>query len=823
MPYLCLARFVHFWFSYFSWAGDGTSGLYVWGAQLEQATTVGEYVKTTSTINSAPRFDHDPVTGESLGLLLEEARTNLVPYSVPDLDNRWEGAGTPNVVDLSLNELGVFPGVRVVSNGQSWHGLRTNGTNNAFALTESTTYTASFWYKDGDINPSGKIRVSLKKIGVSQNCFVHRNSSNPLNTNDYAIGNNANHGTISNISVTEFANDVYRVSLNFVPATTGNYQTIIATQSTTVGESVIALGFQIEAGAFPTSYIPTSGATVTRAADVTEITGNDFGTFNLLQYSEDFTQSSWTATRLSVTGDNVVAPDGTLTADLFSENDELGQHYFSQGVTLADSTVYTVSVFVKAAGRTACRISLKTKNNNYPGAYFNLETGTVISEVASPVSSSIESVGNGWYRLKVAANSETGATSPGFHFWTSVLGNVNIQGSDAAALYVWGAQLEESSTATPYVKSDVTFTSRASTATYYDYNGVIRTAAVDEARDVAFLPDGNGNFVSAGPLLLEEARTNEFPNNTNVSGSFGGSATKTSVTILTPDGDTSGHAMLTDASAFGTNFRGFTTSGTNNEVDGTVSFYAKKKTSGTATLTVTMEGGGVSRGFYSGAIDSDTWTRVEATKDYAGATSLGRRFDVYLQSGNSSDGDTEFYICFVQFENGSYATSYIPTSGASATRAADVSSSSSNTFGNSFFNPKETTMFADVIKSYSGNFPNYPGVYTFKDENVDNRITCYGVINTTKFTNNSVKSGGVSQTSYVQVNANFPGSTRIAQAVATDSCMFVGSGVLTTEDTSLTMPVGIDRLDISFKAGYLRRLTYWPERLPNATLQTITN
>jgi hypothetical protein len=52
-----------------------SGGIYLWGAQLEQSATVGEYIPTTSTINSAPRFDHNPTTGESLGLLVEEART----------------------------------------------------------------------------------------------------------------------------------------------------------------------------------------------------------------------------------------------------------------------------------------------------------------------------------------------------------------------------------------------------------------------------------------------------------------------------------------------------------------------------------------------------------------------------------------------------------------------------------------------------------------------------------------------------------------------------------------------------------------------------
>jgi hypothetical protein len=51
---------------------------WIWGAQVEQSATVGEYVPTTSTINSAPRFDHNPTTGESLGLLVEEQRTNLL-------------------------------------------------------------------------------------------------------------------------------------------------------------------------------------------------------------------------------------------------------------------------------------------------------------------------------------------------------------------------------------------------------------------------------------------------------------------------------------------------------------------------------------------------------------------------------------------------------------------------------------------------------------------------------------------------------------------------------------------------------------------------
>ena len=64
------------------------ASLLLWGAQLEQSTTVGEYIPTTSVINSAPRFDHNPTTGESLGLLVEEARTNYLLQS-EDFSSTW--------------------------------------------------------------------------------------------------------------------------------------------------------------------------------------------------------------------------------------------------------------------------------------------------------------------------------------------------------------------------------------------------------------------------------------------------------------------------------------------------------------------------------------------------------------------------------------------------------------------------------------------------------------------------------------------------------------------------------------------------------------
>ena len=75
-----------------SYTGDGTSGIYLWGAQLEQSSSVGEYIPTSATINSAPRFDHNPTTGESLGLLVEEQRSNLCLRSEEFATSPWSAS-----------------------------------------------------------------------------------------------------------------------------------------------------------------------------------------------------------------------------------------------------------------------------------------------------------------------------------------------------------------------------------------------------------------------------------------------------------------------------------------------------------------------------------------------------------------------------------------------------------------------------------------------------------------------------------------------------------------------------------------------------------
>jgi len=259
------------------YAGDGVSGLYIWGAQLEESSTLGEYVKTTGAVNSTPRFDHDPVTHKCLGLLIEEPRTNLIRYSAADMDNGWINGSSKNPTNLSLNMLGVFNGVRVTSNGQIWHNIRLGGS--VPSLDNTKTYTVTDWWLESDQDPSGKFRSGIKVNGVAGNSFIQKPSdtSDPLDPASYNISNNTTtHGTISNIKVENAGSNVIKISYNFAPAVTGVYQHTIGPNTTTTDENIIVLGSQIEEGEFSTSYMPTTGQQTDRAADIVTIETNNF-------------------------------------------------------------------------------------------------------------------------------------------------------------------------------------------------------------------------------------------------------------------------------------------------------------------------------------------------------------------------------------------------------------------------------------------------------------------------------------------------------------------------------------------------------------------
>jgi len=261
-----------------SYLGDGSSGLYVWGAQLEQSSTVGEYIPTTSTVNSAPRFDHDPTTGESLGLLVEESRTNLVTNSSAvgaatgtpgTLPTGWGSIGGATGLTSQISGIGTEDGIPYVD----FRFFGTTGSNflaivpaiGVIGYITNTAYTASIYTKlVGGSAPSGfsaslRIRYNLSPSGSTDiiSNFSILNTGSLISNRVFSTGTTT--GTLTG------------AGLMFLQL------------SYSVGQVVdftIRVGYpQLEQGSFATSVIPTYGSEVTRSADVASISGSNFSSW----------------------------------------------------------------------------------------------------------------------------------------------------------------------------------------------------------------------------------------------------------------------------------------------------------------------------------------------------------------------------------------------------------------------------------------------------------------------------------------------------------------------------------------------------------------
>jgi hypothetical protein len=261
---------------------------YLWGAQLEQSATVGEYIPTTSTINSAPRFDHNPTTGESLGLLVEEQRTNLILQS-ENLSTTWTNVNTSEAINVATAPDGTTTADKLITNN-GVAGVSSYITQTVAKSAAATTYTYSVFAKTGD---TGTGTVQLLAVDTASGA---NRASSIFSTVSGTIVNAASvNGTFTNASsiITPLADGWYRCSLTFTTGTETSINLRLYSRLPTTGNGSSGLllwGVQVEAGSFATSYIPTTTAAVTRAADVASITGSNFGTTrtNLLVRSEEF-------------------------------------------------------------------------------------------------------------------------------------------------------------------------------------------------------------------------------------------------------------------------------------------------------------------------------------------------------------------------------------------------------------------------------------------------------------------------------------------------------------------------------------------------------
>jgi hypothetical protein len=217
---------------------------------------------------------------------------------------------------------------------------------------------------------------------------------------------------------------------------------------------------------------------------------------------------------------------------------------------------------------------------------------------------------------------------------------------------------------------------------------------------------------------------------------------------------------------------------------------------------------------------TDGWVRLTVTT----TTSTGTT--IRLRPFFSLIGSTAL-IWGAQLEAGAFPTSYIPTTTATVTRSADVASISGSNFSSWFTSFGENTFYTEYAKP-----PNVTGTLV---EGFDGNTIVGITLNTTNNNRPRVTvrhgssrhdSGTTNLPEYLAGNNKLAGGTSASgSASASNGTLFIG-GSPAQSDWTATASIGIGYRGsfgpTLFLNGTIRRLTYWPTRLPNSTLQAVT-
>lgn len=384
----------------------------------------------------------------------------------------------------------------------------------------------------------------------------------------------------------------------------------------------------------------------------------------------------------------------------------------------------------------------------------------------------------------------------------------------------------------------MTFT-RATTATYFGSDGLLKSAAVNVPRfdydPVTLQPRG---------ILIEENRTNtvvrsaEFDNAVWVKSN----ATVTANSGMSPAGLMDADALIETVSAsveheasqaisvtsgtaytfscylkpfgraaisLGLRVAAMWPGSSNQVVQFTLTGIGSAAvTSGSPSYTITAVGNG--------------WYRCTITSTAAATGTAASR----VQWVTAGDGVSGVYVWGAQLEVGAFQTSYIPTSASSVTRGAESAVMTGSNFSG-WFNPSEGTFVTEVsIAAFMQN----RGFYGLSNGTETDEMFTYcspsrGILTLTT-------SGGAFQGDNLMSGVVTAGvKVRYARAYAVNDLQAAADGVLSVPDNIATLPVGLDRMSVGHRSdgvmgfkvnGHISRLQYYNTRLPNSELQRLT-
>lgn len=429
-----------------TYLGDGTSGIYVYGAQVEQASTASAYQRITNFNGDfSAAFPNHALYQESVG-----------PSPVTAL-----GQSVGLVLDKRLGP----PGPELVANG---------------TFADGTGWTFGTGWELG----SG-VAAGISASGNLRYAFTSINGATYRVQFDWTQGGGTLNVRVGGGTATTFT-------------TSGTHATyVVGGASTTFGVDFFggaAIGFLDNV-----SVRLVSGNHALQATSASRPTVQ--ARSNLLTRTEEFENVAWTNVGTpTVTANTTLAPDGTTTADTINDSSAVESQGRRQTVTIPASTTiaYTSSVYIlKTSGTPTIFpiVNLRMTGGTTVDAYIALNTTTGATTTSGAVSGSAVDAGTYWRVTLVAANNGTANTSLLYTVFpagaTTLTTTLNVAATGSQVF--WGAQVEAASAASTY--------QRVVTATDYVDVGLPRNLLFDGVDD-SLATAGNVDFSATDKVTL---------------------------------------------------------------------------------------------------------------------------------------------------------------------------------------------------------------------------------------------------------------------------------------------------------------------------------
>ena len=418
------------------------------------------------------------------GVTFAKAEENLLLQS-QDFSTTWANLASTDTANSTAAPDGTTTADTLTESAtSSIHGIVQSGVS----VISGTTYAFSIFIKKGTgATAPDVIQFTWGASGFTSDVYVNY---------DISVGGGSS-GTVTQAgasvissSITDVGNGWYRCTFTAnAGATTTSGMTVLFTNNNptatrapsylgVVTADAFLWGAQLEQRSAVTDYTATTTQPITSYVpalqtaasgearfDHDPLTGESLGFLieeqrtNLVTYSEDFANAAWTKSAASITGNTVVAPDGTLTADKLVENTATSRHYVTANTTLTANAVYTLSIYLKAGERTTAQLGNSSVANWTSSFYsrIDLASGTITSGTGT-----IQSVGNGWYRVSVTGTFGPSNASGGMILDIGTV--AGYTGDGYSGIYIWGAQLEAGAFPTSYIPTVASQVTRAADA-----------------------------------------------------------------------------------------------------------------------------------------------------------------------------------------------------------------------------------------------------------------------------------------------------------------------------------------------------------------------